>query len=88
MTYTLPAAQGTTEDVLPLQVELHLAKCFAFISACGVGSEYVSAAIVEIPTNPEDGVVLNIASNREIRPHVKERLDEVAQNMRDVAAQG
>jgi hypothetical protein len=86
--YTLPAARASTEDTLPLQVELDLAKCFAFISASGVGSEYVSAAAVKIPINAEDGLVLNIACNREVRPIVKEKLDEVVRHMRNVAAEG
>ncbi|KIW90486.1 uncharacterized protein Z519_09132 [Cladophialophora bantiana CBS 173.52] len=84
-TYPLPTESTTRDDVVPITVELQLAKGVAFISAAKKGVESVTAVAIEQPQNPSQGLRLNLAANEEIRPGVKDRMDEVAAILRETA---
>ncbi|EXJ70465.1 uncharacterized protein A1O5_06534 [Cladophialophora psammophila CBS 110553] len=84
-TYPLATESTSRDDVVPITVELQLAKGIAFISAAKKGVESVAAVAIEQPQNPSQGFRLNLATNEEIRPGVKDRMDEVAAILRETA---
>ena len=84
--YALPTSELVPEESFPLQLEMQLAKSFAYIAGVKRGVECVSAAAVERSRNVTDGLTINLASNNQIRPEVEQRLKEIALIMQDAAA--
>jgi hypothetical protein len=83
------AVQDTHEDgVLPIALELQLVNGMAFIAAAKKGVESVSAAVIESPQHPSNGLRFSLAANEGISHIVKDRLDSVIESVRSAAREG
>ena len=83
--YELPVPPSVPEDSFPLQVEIQLAKAFAFIAGVRRGVECVSAAVVERSKITAGELTITLASNSRIRAEVEQNLKEIARTMREAA---
>lgn len=87
-TYSVATQTIYDEVGLSITLELQLANGIAFIAASRKGVESVSAAVIEMPRNPSDGLKLNLAANEGISQTVKDCMDKIGASVRNVARGG
>lgn len=87
-TYAAPVCENKNNHLFTFATEVTLAEGFAFVAATKKGVESVSAAAIAVPKHEEDGLLVYVASNDDIRPSTKEQLQIILSSLRRVASRG